>query len=117
MKNIYHHELMVMLMRNGNEGMNVRQMARNLYNSHAGLFDNDIVFENIYSQVRSYMWRQSTIRQSPITWLRRGQYAMRPESAVQLDLFIDATYDTVLSPIMEQPQEEKQTAVQLELDF
>ena len=83
-----------MLLRSGHEGMNVRRLVRQLYNLHSGIFSNDVVYEQLYDQVRGYLWRQSRQRYSPIMRLRLGQYAVRPDIAVQLDIFIDMPSDT-----------------------
>ena len=89
MKNAYHNDLMDMLLRSGREGMNVRRLARQLYNLHSGIFASDVVYEVLYSQVRHYLYYQSQQRYTPFLHLRRGQYALRPDIAVQMDLFID----------------------------
>jgi len=91
---------MDMLIRSGRDGMNVRTLARQLYNLHCGIFALDVVYETLYNQVRMYLWRQSKQRHSPFIHLRRGQYALKQDIAVQLDIFIDI-------PI----EEERQTKV------
>lgn len=93
MKNIYHHDIMNMLTRSGAEGMNVKQIARLLYNEYAGFFEQDVVYDKIYTSVRRYLWGQSKMRRSPIIWLHRGQYALRQDIAVQLDFLIDLITD------------------------
>lgn len=89
MKNAYHNDLMDMLLRSGREGMNVRRLARQLYNLHSGIFASDVVYDVLYSQVRHYLYYQSRQRHSPFLHLHRGQYALRQDIAVQMDLFID----------------------------
>lgn len=89
MKNVYHNDIMNMLLQSGREGMNVRQLSRRLYNLHSDIFATDVVYERLYGQVRSYLWYQSRLRHSPFLHLRRGQYALRPDIAIQLDIFID----------------------------
>ena len=89
MKNAYHNDIMDMLIRSGREGMNVRRLARQLYNLHSGIFASDVVYEKLYNQVRGYLWYQSRQRHSPFVHLRWGQYALRQDIAVQLDIFID----------------------------
>ncbi|MBQ8051146.1 MAG: hypothetical protein IJ197_06170 [Bacteroidaceae bacterium] len=93
MKNAYHTDLMDMLLLSGREGMNVRRLARQLYNLHSGIFASDVVYPQLYDQVRHYLYYQSRQRHSPFLHLRRGQYALRPDVAVQMDLFIDAPRD------------------------
>ncbi len=81
---------MDILLRNGKDGMNVRRLARQIYNHHCGIFSQDIVYDKLYNQIRFYLWRQSQLRHSPFIHLRRGQYALKQDIAVQLDIFIDA---------------------------
>ena len=83
-----------MLLRSGREGMNVRRLTKQLYNLHSDIFAADIDYGQLYSQVRSYLWRQSRQRHSPIVWLRWGQYALKSDIAVQLDIFIDMPADS-----------------------
>ena len=89
MKNAYHNDIMDMLIRSGHDGLNVRNLARKLYNLHSGIFASDVVYEQLYNQVRFYLYYQSRQRHSPILHLRRGQYAIKQDIAVQLDIFID----------------------------
>lgn len=88
-----------MLLRSGKEGMNVRHLSRQLYNLHSGIFSSDVVYERLYNQVRYYLYYQSHQHHSPFLHLRRGQYALKQDVAVQLDIFIDI------------PQEEEQTKI------
>lgn len=89
MRNVYHNDIMEMLLRSGREGMNVRQLSRRLFNLHNGIFISDVIYERLYNQVRNYLWYQSKQRHSPFIHLHRGQYALRQDIAVQLDIFID----------------------------
>lgn len=84
---------MDMLLRSGREGMNVRRLVRQIYNLHSGIFSSDVVYSQLYDQVRGYLWRQSRQRYSPIVRLRWGRYALKPDIAVQLDIFIDMPSD------------------------
>lgn len=90
MKNVYHNDIMEMLLQSGRTGMNVRQLARRLYNIHNDIFAADIDYRQLYNQVRFYLYYQSRQRHSPFLHLHRGQYALRQDVAVQLDIFIDA---------------------------
>ncbi len=83
-----------MLLRSGREGMNVRRLTNQLFNLHSDIFAADIDYGQLYNQVRSYLWRQSRLRHSPIVWLRWGQYALKSDIAVQLDIFIDMPAET-----------------------
>ena len=89
MKNVYHNDIMDMLLRSGRDGMNVRRLVRQLYNLHSGIFSSDVVYVQMYDQVRHYLYYQSRQRHSPFIHLRRGQYALKQDIAVQLDIFID----------------------------
>ena len=89
MKNIYHTDIMDMLLRSGREGMGLRQLARQLYNLHNGIFAHDVVYPQLYNQVRRYLWYQSRQRHSPFIHLRWGRYGLKQDIAVQLDIFID----------------------------
>ncbi len=93
MKNAYHTDIMDMLLHSGREGMNVRHLSRQLYNLHSGIFSHDVIYEPLYEQVRHYLYYQSRQRHSPFLHLRRGQYALRQDVAVQMDLFIDMPKD------------------------
>lgn len=93
MKNAYHNDIMDMLLRSGREGMNVRRLSRLLYNLHCGIFSADVVYDQLYNQVRHYLYYQSRQRHSPFIHLRWGQYALRQDIAVQLDIFIDVPRD------------------------
>ena len=90
-----------MLLRSGREGMNVRRLARRLYNLHNGIFSSDVVYDVLYSQVRHYLYYQSQQRHSPFLHLHRGQYALRQDIAVQMDLFIDMPHEEerIVKPI------------------
>ena len=93
MKNSYHNDIMDMLLRSGREGMNVRRLAKQLYNLHSGIFASDVVYEKLYNQVRFYLYYQSRQRHSPFIHLRRGQYALKQDIAVQLDIFINMPHE------------------------
>jgi len=90
MKNVYHNDIMDMLIRSGREGMSLRRLTRRLYNKHSGIFASDVVYEQLYNQVRRYLWYQSQQLHSPFIHLRWGHYALKQDVAVQLDIFIDA---------------------------
>jgi len=93
MRNEYHKNIIDLLLSSGKEGMNVREIARRVYNQHYGLFARDVVYENIYNQIRNYLWNQSRNRRSPFTRLRWGWYAIKPDYAIQLDFIIELYKD------------------------
>lgn len=89
MRNIYHNDIMDMLLRSGSEGMSLRMLTRCLFNLHNDIFSHDVHFPTLYNQVRRYLWYQSRQRHSAFVHLRWGQYALKQDVAVQLDIFID----------------------------
>lgn len=89
---------MDMLIRSGEEGMNVRRLVKQVYNHHCDMFTASIDYGRLYNQIRSYLWRQSQLRYSPIVRSRRGQYALKSDVAVQLDIFIDFRTDSDFDP-------------------
>ena len=99
MKNHYHNDIMDLLLQSGREGMNVRQLSRSIYNLHCSIFSSDVVYSKLYNQIRFYLYYQSQQRHSPFLHLRRGQYALKQDVAVQLDIFIDAPRDDEERPI------------------
>ncbi len=105
MKNEYHKDIVDLLLETGREGMNVREIARRVYNQHYGLFAHDVVYETIYNQVRGYLWSQARQRRSPFTHLRWGWYAIKPDYAIQLDFIIDLYRDELENENTEQTEE------------
>ncbi len=87
MKNIYHRDIMEVLLAQGREGMCLRQIARQVYNRHVGLFTTHITYRNIYQSIRFYLWYQSRQLSSPFTrGEKRGWYAVKPCLGVQMDI-------------------------------
>lgn len=93
MKNVYHTDIMNMLLHSGSDGMSLRQLTRQLYNLHSGIFSSDVVYPQLYNSVRRYLWYQSLQRHSPFVHIRWGRYGLKPDLAVQLDIFVDAPRD------------------------
>ncbi len=93
MKNEYHKEIVDLLLECGQEGMNVREIARRIYNQHYGLFAYDVVYENIYHQIRCYLYTQSRQRRSPFIHIGWGQYAIKADYAIQLDFILELYQD------------------------
>lgn len=114
MKNVYHRDIMEILLAEGGGGMRLCKLARKIYNLHADLFDNSIDYDEIHKSVGNYMWKQSNRRESPFVRNGYGIYSVRQDLAVQMDLFWDAV---ILHDEEEQEKEaaEKSNVVQLEL--
>jgi hypothetical protein len=88
-KNIYHRDIVEILLECGREGHRVKNIARRIYNRHVDLFVSDINYEEIRNSVGRYLWEQSRRNESPFCRTRYGTYAMKPDFAIQLDLFLD----------------------------
>lgn len=89
MQNVYHGEIMQLLLRCGRGGMRVADISRYVYNIHAGLFNSDLTFEALHQTLRCYLWRQSNIRRSPFRKVKYGVYAIKDDMALQLDFCFD----------------------------
>lgn len=85
MKNVYHSDIMQILLLKGREGMHVAQISRMVYNLHTNLFDRKLRYDDIHQMIRQYLWRQSQMRRSPFMHIKHGYYAVKPDLAVQLD--------------------------------
>lgn len=93
MKNVYHSDIMQILMLKGNEGMHVAQLTRMVYNLHTNLFDRHLNYLELHNNIRWYLWRQSKIRRSPFKRVSYGCYALKSDMAIQLDFCFDTPID------------------------
>ena len=100
MKNIYHRDIMEILLPQGNDGMRLYRLTRRIYNMHADLFDRHLNYEDLRKMISNYMWKQSRRYDSPFVRNKYGVYAIRPDLAVQLDLFWD------LRPVEQEEEED-----------
>ncbi len=91
MTNEYHNDIVDILFGCGRKGMKVKNIALNIYNRHYGLFATNVVFSNLYDQVRFYLCRLVSDGHSSIMRIRWGYYALKPDFAIQLD-FIEGLY-------------------------
>lgn len=89
MKNIYHRDIIEILLECGREGLRIKNIARRIYNRHADFFVTDLDYSEIHKSVTHYLWRQSRRGESPFIRTRYGTYAIKPDFAIQLDLFLD----------------------------
>ena len=114
MNNIYHHDIMRLLIKAGSGGMNIRGIARHIYNKHAVFFDDETQWIKIYSKIRFYLWTLSRNKRSGVLRISRGQYALKPDFALQLDIFLDISLDAEET---EPTSKRINNAKQLELEF
>lgn len=89
MNNIYYRDIIELLLPHGKDGLRLSQIVKHIYNQHANLFDNSINYDDIYKAVGLFLWKQSQKRESPFKRNAYGIYAIKPDVAVQLDLFWD----------------------------
>ena len=89
MNNIYYRDIIELLLPFGKEGLKLSQIVKHIYNLHVDLFDNSIKYEDIYKAVGLFLWKQSQKRESPFKHNSYGVYSIKPDIAVQLDLFWD----------------------------
>lgn len=93
MKNIYHSDIMSLLIMQGGEGMRLCTIARRVYNKHVDLFNSNLDYTDLRLKITSYLWSQSKRKDSPFIRIGYGIYAVKPDIAVQLDLFWDMQQD------------------------
>lgn len=95
MNNVYHSDIMNLLIHQGREGMRLCNIARRIFNKHVDLFDNKLDYTDLRRAISSYMWSQSRRKDSPFVRIGYGIYAVKPDIAVQLDLFWDYQHESV----------------------
>ncbi len=119
MRNEYHRDIISILLEKGSDGCMARDIARQIYNRHYGLFATELVYHDIQRQVRLYLWRQSRLPGTPFMHLSWGVYAIKPDFAVQLD-FLDellGKYDEEEKTKVAKAAEPSHAGVQLMLPF
>ena len=89
MNNIYHRDIIEILIECGRSGLRIKNIARRIYNKHADFFVKDLDYSEIRDNVGRYLWEQSKRNESPFTRTRYGTYAIKQDFAIQLDLFLD----------------------------
>ena len=89
MNNIYHRDIIEILLECGREGLRIKNIARRIYNRHIDLFVADVDYSEIRNNVGRYLWDQSRRNESPFFRTRYGTYAIKADFAIQLDLFLD----------------------------
>lgn len=114
MKNIYHRDIVEILLECGRDGLRIKNIARKIYNRHVDFFVTDIDYGEIRNDVGRYLWVQSRRSESPFTRTRYGTYAIKADFAIQLDLFLDNAIRTEMRKEQPKPQPNPHH-VQLEL--
>ena len=84
MKNIYHRDIVEILLECGREGYRIKNIAKILLG-----MKNDVDYNEIRDSVGHYLWEQSRRSESPFCRTRYGTYAIKADFAIQLDLFLD----------------------------
>ena len=87
--NIYHRDIIEILLECGRDGLRIKNISRRIYNKHADFFVSDLDYSEIRDSVGRYLWEQSQRVESPFVRTRYGTYAIKPDFAIQLDLFLD----------------------------
>ena len=93
MKNVYHSDIMQLLLQRGKEGLHVSQVSRMIYNLHNNFFDQSLNYNELHQNIRNYLWRQSQMRRSPFVHIQHGVYAIKADIAIQLDICFDNPLD------------------------
>lgn len=115
MNNIYYRDIIELLLPHGKEGLKLSLIVRYIYNQHVDMFNDSIKYEDIYKAVGSFLWKQSQKRESPFTHNAYGVYAIKPDVAVQLDLFWDLPAEAITEELQEEFKTDKSNVVQMEL--
>ena len=104
MNNIYHRDIIEILLECGRDGLRIKNIARRIYNKHVDFFIKDIEYCELRDSIGHYLWEQSQRHESPFTHTRYGTYAIKPDFAIQLDLFLDfaSHNETRREPVMPQ---------------
>lgn len=114
MNNIYYRDIIELLLPHGQEGLKLSCIVRHLYNQHVDMFNNTVRYEDIYKAVGQFLWKQSQKKESPFKHNAYGVYAIKPDIAVQLDLFWDLP-DEPISEVDKNSIAEKNRIRQMEL--
>lgn len=115
MNNIYYRDIIELLLPHGKEGLKLSLIVRYIYNQHVDMFNDSIKYEDIYKAVGSFLWKQSQKRETPFTHNSYGVYAIKPDVAVQLDLFWDLPAEAMKEAVEEESRNDKSNVIQMEL--
>ena len=61
MKNIYHRDIVEILLECGRDGLRIKNIARKIYNRHVDFFVTDIDYGEIRNDVGRYLWVQRPV--------------------------------------------------------
>ena len=114
MNNIYYRDIIELLLQHGKDGVKLSAIVKYIYNQHVDMFNDSIKYEDIYKAVGSFLWKQSQKRESPFTHNSYGVYAIKPDVAVQLDLFWDLPAEELIAEPEEDSQACKKNVVQMD---
>lgn len=114
MNNIYYRDIIELLLPYGQEGMKLSHIVKHVYNNHVDMFENNINYEELYKTIGTYLWKQSQKRESPFIHNTYGVYAIKPDMAVQLDLFWDMPEDTYDAEESNEKRPDNNKIVQME---
>ncbi|MBQ0050155.1 MAG: hypothetical protein KBT12_07995 [Bacteroidales bacterium] len=119
MKNIYHNDILSLLMLRGEKGLQIAKLTRMVFNLHTSLFDRAISYSELHRSIRLYLWRQARQRRSPFMRVGYGCYAVRPNVAVQLNLCFNEKKEASAPNTQEEKKSEEMVvdARQLQLEF
>jgi len=112
MNNIYYRDIIELLLPHGQEGLKLSCIVRHLYNQHVDMFNKNIHYEDLYKTVGMFLWKQSQKRESPFRHNSYGVYAIKPDVAVQLDLFWDLPEEEPENEQGKEPKTPKNKVVQ-----
>ena len=106
MKNSYYNEIVNLLMEHP-DGVPVRKIARQIYNTDVNLFDPDSAgkFRGIHLSVQRFLWSQSRKQRSPFERKEWGTYALKKRFVFQLELEFEDWEDEDI--VIERPEKKR----------
>lgn len=117
-KDMYHRDIVGILLDSGRNGIRLCRIARKVYNMHVDLFNADLNYYDLRTTIGRYLWRETQKPESMFTHREYGVYALKNNAAIQLDLFWDQDLTNSQCEDLS-PEKEKAVpapnAVQLEL--
>lgn len=115
MNNMYYRDIIELLLPYGKEGLKLSHIVKHIFNKHADMFDNTIKYEDIYKAIGLFLWKQSQKRESPFIHNAYGIYAIKPDIAVQLDIFWDLPGENIKTEENKDSDPDNNRIVQMEL--
>lgn len=117
-KDVYHRDIVAILLASGRNGCRLCRIARKVYNIHIDLFSTDIDYQNIRTSIGHYLWKEAQKPESMFTHREYGVYAIKNNATIQLDLFWDQDLTNSMCEDLSPEKQKRQTvsnATQLEL--